>query len=268
MIGLDFGFGALEAEFWRFLFVMTRIGAALFAAPLFGAAAVAPQVRVIVTGALAIFVCCWTQVAAPPAIMSLAGVVIVAGEVVIGLAIGFVMQLAFAAPVIGAELIGAGMGMSIAAAADPINGAHSAVLGQYFSVVMTVMFFALGAHLDWISLLVESYRTFPPGAPWMVPARLHLIDVFAGDMFLAGLSIALPVVVLLLVVHIVTGVIGRSAPALNLFALGLPAGVLAGIAALIVSAPLIAERLAELAHGAVAQSAALLAHGPPVTAVQ
>ena len=70
--------------------------------------------------------------------------------------------------------------------------------------------------------------------------------------------IALPVVVLLLVVHIVTGIIGRSAPALNLFALGLPAGVLAGIAALLASAPLIGERMADLAHTAVAHSAALL----------
>jgi flagellar biosynthetic protein FliR len=155
-------------------------------------------------------------------------------------------------------MIGAGMGMSIAASADPINGAHAAMFGQYFSVVLTVLFFGIGAHLDWISLLVESYRTFPPGAPWMTPARLHMIDVFGADMFLAGLSISLPVVVLLLVVHIVTGVIGRSAPALNLFALGLPAGVLAGIAALIASAPLIGERLAEVAHTAVAQSAALL----------
>ncbi|KUR70972.1 flagellar biosynthetic protein FliR [Novosphingobium sp. FSW06-99] len=259
MIGLDFGFGALEAEFWRFLFVMTRIGAALFAAPLFGASAVAPQVRVIVTGALAVFVCCWTQVAAPPAMMSLTGLVMLAGEVVIGLAIGFVMQLAFAAPMIGAEMIGAGMGMAIAASVDPINGAHSAMFGQYFNVVLTVLFFAIGAHLDWISLLVESYRTFPPGAAWLAPDRLHLIDQFAGDMFLAGLSIALPVVVLLLVVHIVTGVIGRSAPALNLFALGLPAGVLAGLAALIASAPLISERLAQVAHTAVAQSAAIMA---------
>ena len=68
MIGIDFGFGSLEAEFWRFAFVMTRIGAALFAAPLFGAAAITPQVRVIITGALAIFVCCWTPVVAPPAV--------------------------------------------------------------------------------------------------------------------------------------------------------------------------------------------------------
>jgi flagellar biosynthetic protein FliR len=38
MIGLSFGFGPVEIEFWRWIFAMTRIAAALFAAPLFGAA--------------------------------------------------------------------------------------------------------------------------------------------------------------------------------------------------------------------------------------
>ena len=258
MIGLDFGFGPLEAEFWRFLFVMTRIGAALFAAPLFGSQAVPMQVRVIATAALAVFVCVWTGVAPPPALMSLAGMVDVAGETLIGLALGFVLQMAFAAPMIGAEMIGAGMGMAIATAVDPVNGAHSPVLGQYFNIVLTVIFLGAGAHLAWIALLVESYRVFPPGAMWPTPERLHLIIGFGGDMFVAGLTIALPVVVLLLVVQIVTGVIGRSAPALNLFAVGLPAGVLAGIAALIVSTPLISDRMTGLVQTAIAGSTAIV----------
>lgn len=258
MIGLDFGFGHLEAEFWRFLFVMTRIGAALFAAPLFGSQAVPSQIRVIITAALAIFVCGWTQVMPPPAIMTLAGMVDVAGETLIGLALGFVLQLAFAAPMIGAEMIGGSMGMAIATAADPVNGAHSPVFGQYFNVLLTIIFLGAGAHLAWIGLLVESYRVFPPGSAWMTPERLHLITGFGGEMFVAGLTIALPVVVLLLVVQIVTGVIGRSAPALNLFAVGLPAGVLAGIAALVISAPLIGDRMADLAEAAIADSAAIL----------
>ncbi|OZA59145.1 MAG: flagellar biosynthetic protein FliR, partial [Sphingomonadales bacterium 39-62-4] len=60
MLQLNFGFGALEADFWRWMFVMTRIGAAMFAAPLFGAATVPPQVRVILTGAIALLICAWT----------------------------------------------------------------------------------------------------------------------------------------------------------------------------------------------------------------
>jgi len=98
MIALHFGFGALEAEFWRMLFVMTRIGAALLAAPLFGANSVPMQLRVSLAGAVAIMICAWTPVAAPPALLTLSGLLITAQEILIGLSLGFVLQWSFAAP--------------------------------------------------------------------------------------------------------------------------------------------------------------------------
>ncbi|MCH7629834.1 flagellar biosynthetic protein FliR [Novosphingobium percolationis] len=258
MIALNFGFGALEGEFWRLVFVMTRIAAALFAAPLFGATTVPPQVRVMASGAVAVLVCNWTSVAAPPNLLSLVGMLAVAQEALIGLAMGFVLQLSFAAPIIAAELIGGGMGLSIATTADPVSGAHSPALGQYFSVVLTVLFLGLGAHLNWFSLLVESYRAFPPGSAWFSGGRMALVAGFATQMFSTALLIALPVTLLLLLVQVMAGIISRSAPSLNLFSLGLPASVLAGLLALIASAPLLTDRLSDLAQTAVAQSGALL----------
>ncbi|WP_226017587.1 flagellar biosynthetic protein FliR [Novosphingobium sp. FKTRR1] len=258
MIGLHFGFGALEAEFWRWTFVMTRIVAALFAAPLFGTASVPSQIRVSAAGAIALLVCNWTPVAAPPALFALPGLISLAGEVLIGLALGFVLQWSFAAPIIAAEVIGGGMGLAIATTADPLSGAHSPALGQYFSVMLTVIFVALGGHLNWIALLVESYRAFPPGSAWLTPGHLEAITGFGAQMFATGLAIALPVTLLLLLVQVMTGVISRSAPSLNLFALGLPAGVLAGIVALLVSAPLLTGRLQDLVAAALDQTVALL----------
>ncbi len=258
MIQLTFGFGAVEGELWRLLFMMTRIGAALLAAPFFGAAAVPMQLRVGITGAIAVLVCAWLPVAAPPALLSAAGLIAVAGEVLIGLALGFVLQLSFAAPVIAAELIGGAMGMSIATAADPNSGAHSPALGQYFGVMLTIIFLGLGGHLQFLSLVVESYSAFPPGQTWLGAARLEMIAGFAGSMFIAAIAIALPVTLVLLLVQIVTGVLSRSAPSLNLFALGLPAGVLAGIAALIAAAPLLADQLGDLSAEAITNAASLL----------
>lgn len=259
MIGIDFGFGAIEARLWELLFVMTRIGAALMAAPLFGASSVPAQVRVILTGALAVLVCVWIPVAVPPALFSLAGIMVLLGEVLVGLALGFVLQLAFAAPVIGAEVIGGAMGMSIATASDPMSGSHSPVLGQYYTVVLTLVFLGLGGHLHWFALVVQSYQTLPPGAAWLGPDRLHELAGFAGTMFATGMVIAFPVTLVLLLVQLLTGVLSRSAPALNLFALGLPAGILAGLAALIAAAPLAAERFAELTADVLAASAELIA---------
>ncbi len=247
MIALSFGFGALEAEFWQLVFVMTRIGAVMLAAPIFGAGSVPAQVRVIVTGALAVFVCAWFPSVQPPAnLLSLAGMLAIASEVLIGLALGFVFQIAFAAPIIAAEVISGAMGMSMATAVDPNSGAQSPALGQYFTVVMTLVFLAMGAHLQMIALITDSYAAFPPEHAWLGKAGIETVLDFGGAMFAAAVAIALPVTLVLLLAQIVTGVISRSAPSLNLFALGLPLGVLVGIAALIASAPMLSEAFAGL----------------------
>lgn len=258
MIQLDFGFGPVEGEFWRWMFAMTRIGAAMLAAPLFGAGSVPPQLRVIMAGAIAVMVCAWTPLTAPPALFSAMGLLMVAGEILVGLSLGFVLQLSFAAPIIAAEVIGGAMGMSMATSVDPNSGTASPALGQYFTVVLTVIFLALGGHLQWIGLVVESYSVFPPGETWLGAEKLAAIAGFATTMFLTAVAIALPVTLVLLVVQVVTGVLSRSAPALNLFALGLPAGVIAGIAALIVSAPLLTDQMTDLSTNALSEVRSVL----------
>ncbi|WP_370187801.1 flagellar biosynthetic protein FliR [Qipengyuania sp.] len=260
MNGLDLGFGALEQDMWRVVFLMTRLGAALLAAPFFGASSVPMSVRVSITGALAIFVSIWMPaVETPDALLSLDGLLAVAGEVLVGLALGFVLQLAFAAPTVAAEVISGGMGMSMAVSHDAMGGGTTTSFGQYFVIVLTLIFLATGAHLHWIALVAESYRAFPPGQTWLGADRLAEIAGFGSFMFETAVRIALPVTVILLLVQVLTGILSRSAPSLNLFALGLPAGVLAGMAALIISAPLIYDQFAGVVGEALDQTERVLA---------
>jgi flagellar biosynthetic protein FliR len=78
-------------------------------------------------------------------------------------------------------------------------------------------------------------------------------------MFATAVAMALPVTLVLLIVQAVTGVLGRSAPSLNLFALGLPAGVMAGLVALIASVPVLTDQMVDLSASAIAQSRAVIA---------
>jgi flagellar biosynthesis protein FliR len=149
--------------------------------------------------------------------------------------------------------------MSIATSVDPSSGAQSPALGQYYMIVLTLVFLGLGGHLRWIELVVESYRVLPPGETWLAAERLHQIAGFASAMFATAVAIALPVTLVLLLAQVATGVLSRSAPALNLFALGIPAGVLAGLAALIAAAPLAAERMGDLSEMAVSKAAQVIA---------
>ena len=84
--------------------------------------------------------------------------------------------------------------------------------------------------------------------------RGWLVASFFTQALATAVAIALPVTLVLLLVQLVTGVIGRSAPSLNLFALGLPASVLAGLAALIASTALLGEQFVMLAEMAIEQA--------------
>lgn len=262
MQGLDFGFGGLEADFWRWMFLMTRVGAALLAAPFFGASNVPAQVRVMITGAMALLVANYTKVAAPVDLMSAEGFLAIIGEVAVGSMLGFVVQFAFATPQIAAELIGGGMGMSLASTIDPQSGAHSPALGQYFSVVMTLIFLGMGCHLQWLALVVKSYEAFPPGhvlgSSILAPAHLGVVLGFASTMLATAVMMALPVTLALLLVQVLSGLLSRSAPSLNLFSLGLPAGILGGLAALLATAPMIGDRIMDLSASAITQTAQTL----------
>ena len=103
-----------------------------------------------------------------------------------------------------------------------------------------------------------SYRTFPPGETWLGAEKSADIAAFAATMFVTAVTMALPVSLVLLVVQIVTGVLSRSAPALNLFALGLPAGVLAGLAALIAALPIITDQMVDLSGAAITETRSIL----------
>jgi len=255
---LDFGFGGLEEQLWQVLFLSIRCGAALLAAPMVGGMAVPPQLRALLALVFAVFISAWIPLPALPDIMSFAAILAILQEVVIGAALGFVLQVAFAVPLIAAEQIAGTMGLAIATSIDPASGAQSGALGTFFGLILMLLFYAIGGHLLWFQLVIESYRILPAGSFAVGDVHVRDIVTFAGYGFVTAAAIAFPVVLILLTVQVVTGTISRSAPALNLFALGLPAGVLAGISALIIVMPIVVEQFVTLLSNALDQSAALL----------
>ena len=258
---LDPGFGPLDQQLWQVLFLSVRVGAALLAAPVLGGMTVPLQVRALLALAFGVFIAIWVPLPSAPDMMSFAAILAVVQEVVIGAALGFVLQIAFAVPLIAAEQIAGTMGLAIATSIDPSSGAQSGALGSYFSLLLTLLFFAIGGHLLWFELLSESYRLLPAGSLTDTEALGRNMVSFMGLGLATAAAIALPVVVVLLLVQTVTGVISRSAPALNLFALGLPAGVLAGITALIIVMPIVIEQFTALLETALRQSAELVSIG-------
>src|SRR3546814_7222636 len=85
------------------------------------------------------------------------------GYVVIGLSIGFVLQMGLAAALLAGEVISNAMGLGFASMVDPLGGASSSAIGQFLSMMATALFLAADCHLLLIDIIVGSYDALPPG---------------------------------------------------------------------------------------------------------
>jgi len=242
------GFGlSIEPQLWTLLFAMVRIGAAFIAAPVFSAVSVPLPARIALSGAIGVLVMNVAHITPPAEILSLNTFLSIASEALIGLSLGFVLQIAFAAPMVASEMIGMGMGLGFASAVDPQNGHATPALGQFLSILLTLLFLSVDGHLVLVDLVVRSYEVMPPGA-WLEPQRFLNIALFGGYAFMAGLLLALPVGFLLLCLNIIVGMLSRAAPALNLFSVGLPASLAVGVVAILLALPAMGEYLLVIIH--------------------
>ncbi|MGB5076759.1 MAG: flagellar biosynthetic protein FliR, partial [Sphingorhabdus sp.] len=223
-------FGNVEQQLFIWLLAMIRPGAAFLAAPIFGAASVPVQLRIILALAVGIPAASASQMGLPvDGIFSLQGMLFIFAEVLAGLAMGFALQIGFASALLAGEVISNTMGLGFASMADPVGGQMSPAIGQFLSMLATFLFLALDGHLAFVSMIVESYRLLPPGNAWISVAALGSMVKFGGLVFAAGLSIALPVGFAMVLVQVIMAVIARSTPTLNLFSVGMPATLLAGV---------------------------------------
>lgn len=241
MLGL--GLPSVEPALFALIFVMVRIGAAFIAAPVFGAVGVPLPVRLVLSAAIGVLVLNNSPVATPAAVFSLATFLQIAQEALVGLALGFILQIAFAGPLIASEAIGNTMGLGFANSIDPSRGASTPALGTFLSIVMTLLFLALDGHLVLVDLVVRSYRVLPPGGAWLAADQLRNIAFFGSYAFASGLLLALPVGFIILCLNLIVGMLSRSAPALNLFAIGLPASLATGLVALAIAFPAMGDTM-------------------------
>src|SRR5690606_33955733 len=114
------------------------------------------------------------------------------------------------------------MGLSFAQLADPLRGTSTPVVGQLMLILTTLLFVSMNGHLVLIELLLRSFRTLPAASAVFGAEQLGALLEFSAIVFAGGVLIALPVMTALLVANLALGVVSRSAPSLNLFAVGFP----------------------------------------------
>ncbi len=196
-----------------------------------------PRVRLFLAGAITLIV---APLVPPPdnvEVFSFAAVVVTIHQLIIGFATAFTLQLIFDALAMGGQLLANTMGLGFAFNVDPLRGVSTPVLGQLYMILVTLTFLAINGHLVLIEILVQGFTTLPVGLSGLDGPMIWRVVEWGSQLFAGALTVALPGMAALLVVNLAFGVMSRAAPTLNLFAVGFPITLIAGLIIMYVGLP-------------------------------
>ncbi|NNJ93186.1 MAG: flagellar biosynthetic protein FliR [Halobacteria archaeon] len=233
-------FNSMELNTWMvaFLWPLLRIGAMFSAAPVFGARMVPVKVRVAMALVMSLMMAPIVVQDVPVIeLFSAQWLMVAVQQILIGLAMGFTLQLVFSAIVIAAQSIAMSMGLGFANAVDPQNGVQVPVVAQYYLTLATLMFLALNGHLILVQILVDSFQSLPIGEVGLTQTDIWALVGWGGRMFAGAVAIALTAMASLLLVNLAFGVMSRAAPQLNIFGVGFPVMMLTGFVIIMLSVP-------------------------------
>lgn len=183
-------------------------------------------------------------------------------QIAIGLAMGFLLQMVFQALIFGGQAIAFSMGLGFAFMMDPQNGVQVPVVSQFYLLLATLAFVVGNGHLVLLGVLADSFQVMPVGMEGFDRTGLFNVAAWGSELFAAGVLMALPVIVALLLINIGMGVVGRAAPQLNIFAVGFPITLLVGLVLMWLSVPQVLTAFGELITGMLGQMLNLLFGGP------
>ncbi|ATA24390.1 flagellar biosynthetic protein FliR [Brenneria goodwinii] len=227
--------------FWPFV----RILALISTAPVFSERSISNRVKIGLALFITLLVAPYLPLNTTP-IFSVIGIWVLIQQILIGIALGISMQLAFAAIRHAGELIGLQMGLAFATFFDPTGGPNMQVLARILNILAILLFLSFDGHLWLISLLADSFYTLPISANPLNSHAFLAIARAGGLIFINGLMLALPIVTLLLTINLSLGLLNRVAPQLSIFVVGFPVTLTVGIMTIGLLIPLIApfaERL-------------------------
>jgi flagellar biosynthetic protein FliR len=246
----------------RLWWPVLRIGGFVLTAPIASEASIPGPVKIALSLGLAFIMAPLAPVPVSLSIFSGAGALAAVQELLIGIAIGMIVQLAFEALTFAGQSVSMTMGLGFATLVDPQHGADTPVFGQLFTIFGTLIYLAVNGHLVLIGALAMSFKTLPIGAANVDGNLLWSVAVWGARVFETGLLIALPAVIALVIVNLALGVVTRAAPQLNLFGVGFTITLMSGFLVLIVGLDGLMAGISSLMNSALSAAADLVSPHP------
>lgn len=215
-----------------FILLFFRFGSLFMAVPIFSHNSIPASTK----AAMAFFFTIVFYPSMPPLeipITTPSIVLAILSELLFGLAIGTILQLAFNVITFAGGQISFMMGFSMASAIDPQSGISMPIISQFLSLMALMILFAVDLH-HWMLLFIDgSLQNIPLGGFIMSENLFNYIIKATSNMFLVGFMIAFPIIALSWLADVIFGMLMKTMPQFNLLVIGFPIKIMVSFAVLI-----------------------------------
>lgn len=213
----------------QLLWPLFRISAMFMVMAGIGAKSVSPRIRLMLSVAVTMAV----FPVLPPGPMvdpfTGQGFLITAQQLVIGIFIGLMSQMVMQTFILAGQMIAMQTGLGFASVVDPGAGQQVPVIGQFYLILGTLLFFGLDGHLMMVRMTIASFEALPIGVGGFSALDFRAFAHWGSWLYSAALTMSLSALTALLVINFSFGMITRAAPQLNIFAIGFPITMLSGL---------------------------------------
>ena len=224
-------------EFHIFLLILLRVSALLIVAPIIGHRLFLARAKV----GLAVMV---SMVIFPTVdrfdvpVGFLPYAVMMVGEVIMGLVIGYAVLLLFIGVQFAGQLAGLQMGFGIVNVIDPASHDQVSIIGQFLNILAILLMLTLDGHHIILNGLMTSFDAVPLGGVVLKALVAHKMIALSSEVFVIAIKISAPILIALFLISTAMGVLARTVPQMNVFIVGFPVQLAVGMSVLMATLPL------------------------------
>jgi len=234
-------------HFFNFFLILIRVSGLVVSAPILSADTVPRPLRIYLTLLVALILINVVPLQSDlDSLSTLDYFLLATKEVMVGLLLGVVPRVLFAAIDFAATVIGFQMGLSISNVVDPQSDVQISIIASFEGVVATLIFILLDGHHIFFEALSFSYQAVPIGGFQFTDNKIGFLVRITADLFIIGLKLGAPIIIALLIANIIMGFMARSIPQMNIFVVGFPFTIGLGLLMMLIGMPQITQGITKI----------------------
>ncbi|CAL4318720.1 Flagellar biosynthetic protein FliR [Buchnera aphidicola (Eriosoma lanigerum)] len=150
-------------------------------------------------------------------------------QMIIGIFLGFSVQIIFSAANMAGEIISTQIGLSFSNYFDINTRNNSSSITRLLNILFLFLFLSFNGHLWILSILFDSFYRIPIDYFFLNVKVFLLLIHFSSFLFVISLKLSFPIIILILILNCIMAFLNRISPQISIFSIGFPIILLLGI---------------------------------------